>query len=97
METKPEFTCKWSWLFEDYMSVRLVLGEELKPPLRDELISEIGAVVGASKSEAEIGAGVRLAVSRHDGLHLEYAAGKDNDHSDLLRLHIDIGFHGRRR
>jgi hypothetical protein len=52
-------TREWPWPWEGYKTVRLSVGDDLMPPIRDQIVSHVAAVVGAARSVKGLEEGVR--------------------------------------
>ena len=52
-------TREWPWPWEGYRTVRLSVGDDIMPPIRDQLVAQVAAVVGAARSVQGLEEGVR--------------------------------------
>jgi hypothetical protein len=52
-------TREWPWPWEGYKIVRLSVGDDIMPPIRDQIVSHVAAVVGAAQSVRGLEEGVR--------------------------------------
>ncbi|MGD0862597.1 MAG: hypothetical protein ABSA21_07520 [Candidatus Limnocylindrales bacterium] len=88
-------TREWPWPWEGYKTVRLLVGDDVLPPTRDQVVSHVGAVVGAARSVQGIEEGVRSFHSPYLPLNFQVVSEKDRPDPD--REHVDVEVHVRRR
>jgi hypothetical protein len=88
-------TREWPWPWEGYTTVRLLVRNDILPPTRGQIVSQVEAVVTAARSVKEIEEGVRSIPSPYLPLQFQVAA----ERADLAspREHVDIEVGLRRR
>ena len=89
-------TREWPWPWEGYETVRLSVGDDIMPPIRDQIVSHVAAVVGAVRSVKGLEEGVRK--FRNPYLPpFSFQVVADKDRPDSEREHVDIAVHAGRR
>jgi hypothetical protein len=89
-------TREWPWPWEGYSSVRLSVGDDIMPPIRDQLVSHVAAVVEAARSVKGLEEGVRKFRNPYlPPFSVQVVAERDRPDSD--QEHVDIAVHAGRR
>ncbi|MGD0018682.1 MAG: hypothetical protein ABSD62_05455 [Candidatus Limnocylindrales bacterium] len=88
-------TREWPWPYEGYTTVRLLVGDDILPPTRGQIVSQVEAVVKASDSVKGIEQGIHSIPSPY--LPLQFQVESDKDRPDPDQEHVDIEVHVRRR
>ncbi len=89
-------TREWPWPWEGYRSVRLSVGDDIMPPIRDQIVSHVAVVVEAARSVKGLEEGVRKFRNPYlPPFSVQVAAERDRPDSD--QEHVDIAVHAGRR
>ena len=89
-------TREWPWPWEGYSSDRLSVGDDIMPPIRDQLVSHVAAVVEAARSVKGLEEGVRKFRNPYlPPFSVQVVAERDRPDSD--QEHVDIAVHAGRR
>jgi len=89
-------TREWPWPWEGYSSARLSVGDDIMPPIRDQLVSHVAAVVEAARSVKGLEEGVRKFRNPYlPPFSVQVVAERDRPDSD--QEHVDIAVHAGRR
>lgn len=88
-------TRAWPWPFEGYGTVRLLIGDDILPPTREQIESQVEAIVKAARSVKEIEGRVRSIPSPYLPLRFQVASEKEG--LDSAQEHVDIEVHVGRR
>jgi hypothetical protein len=89
-------TREWTWPWEGYRTVRLSVGDDIMPPIRDQIVAHVAVVVGAARSVQGLEEGVRKFRNPYlPPFRVDVTA--DKDRPDPEKGHIDIAVHSGRR
>ena len=89
-------TREWPWSWDGYTTVRLAVGDDIMPLIRDQIVSHVAAVVGAARSVNELEAGTRKFRNPYlPPFRVEVVADKGRPDSERERVEITVNA-GRR-
>lgn len=89
-------TREWPWPWEGYETVRLSVGDDIMPPIRDQIVSHVATVVASARSVQGLEEGVRKFRNPYlPPFNVKVLAEKDLPDSE--REHVAITIHAGRR
>jgi hypothetical protein len=89
-------TREWPWPWEGYRTVRLWVVDDIMPPIRDQIVSHVAAVVEAARSVNGLEEGVRKFRNPYlPPFSVDVVAERNGPDSE--QEHVDITVHAGRR
>jgi hypothetical protein len=84
-------TREWPWPWEGYESVRLSMGDDIMPPIQDQIVAHVAAVAKGASSVKELEEGVRKFRNAYlPPFIVEVVADRDRQGADQARVDIAV-------
>ena len=82
---------EWAWPWEGYKTVRLSVGDDIMPPIRDQIVSHVAVVVGTAQTVQGLEEGVRKFRNAYlPPFNVQVAAQKDRPDSEQELVDITV-------